>query len=97
MTAAVNWCCNPFQNAYLHGDERGIATLKGQREGMRTFALQIRAVDKEHEAELLRHKHPFPVSVVQQFLINFCPWCGINLPRHYGAQIDVLPNLRELI
>jgi hypothetical protein len=51
------------------------------------FLIQSRAVeqsDQERFHTLLQTE--FPVSVVTETGMRFCPWCGVNLKRFYGRR-----------
>ena len=54
------------------------------------FLIQCRFIDPKDEHAFTALETPFPVSLVTETGMLFCPWCGKNLPRQYGG------NLKEL-
>jgi hypothetical protein len=57
------------------------------------FLIQSRAVEQSDQERLHAHllQTDFPVSVVTQTGMLFCPWCGADLKRFYGkrtAELD---------
>jgi hypothetical protein len=90
--ATAKWCCSAFENAYLLEDERGVAAMYEHMGDMVRFSLLFRAVEKQYQTQLVQS---FPLTVVQQVPIKCCPWCGTNLAKHYGRQIQLLPKLRD--
>jgi len=90
----MKWCCLPFKGWYEGAGERGAAILVGRnRVGDPEFILQHRAVDKEVES---LPDPEFPMSIISEVSINFCPWCGRNLNKWYGKNVDELyrPGLK---
>lgn len=88
--ADVKWCCPGFERKYGQGGERGTAILYGFLGGELQFYLQFRALER---GDVLEYVSPKPISLVTQVAINFCPWCGKRLVKHYKKQLEKLPVL----
>ena len=90
----MRWCCIAFESRYEAAGERGIAILVGRNSaGKPEFVLQHRAVDKEIESLPITE---YPLSVVSDICIHYCPWCGRKLDKWYGKYVDELyrPGLK---
>jgi len=83
------WCCAGFKGNYEQAGHRGFSVLIEKDDCLgASFLIQSRAVeqsDQEREHVLLQSTD-FPVSVVAQTGMRFCPWCGIDLKRFYGSR-----------
>lgn len=90
----MKWCCVGFKAHYDHAGQRGSAILIGRDlESAPEFVLQHRILDAD---EVWPKDAPAHVVLVSDERIQFCPWCGTNLDRFYGKQVDALtkPGLR---
>jgi hypothetical protein len=89
----MRWCCAGFENAYRVGGERSLAVLVDQEASGPVFAIQSRTFDRGEEVAF---NSPTPASLVIQARIQFCPWCGTSLRKHYGPHAARLsrPELR---
>jgi hypothetical protein len=84
----MKWCCIPFKNYYATAGERGISILIGRNSaGKPEFVMQHRAVDKEIES--LPYTD-YPISIITDACIVYCPWCGRKLDKWYGKYVDEL-------
>jgi hypothetical protein len=87
------WCCMGFEGRYAEGGRRGLSVLveNGADLGAR-FSIQSRAVEISDQGEFQRILQPstFPVSIVTETGMQFCPWCGVNLKRFYGNRAGEL-------
>ncbi len=54
------------------------------------FMFVFKPMDPECDPKML--KPPFPLTLVTEVRIRFCPWCGVNLVKKYSKQ-DALPRL----
>jgi hypothetical protein len=91
----VDWCCASFRNRYSLGGKRGVAVVYGVSDGELQFFLQFRAV--KAGVERLSGASEVPLSLLEQVLIDFCPWCSKRLERYYRKQVDKLPILSRPI
>lgn len=83
----MKWCCVSFKFLYDGAGHRGFAILVEQDQPLGPrILLQHRAVEKEDEPKLALWKTDFPVSLVSDTGLLFCPWCGKNLRKFYGRQ-----------
>lgn len=90
----MKWCCLTFRSWYEAAGERGIAVLVGRNaDGSPEFVIQQRAIDKNIEALPVTD---YPISIVSDVRITYCPWCGRDLTKWYGKHADELyrPDLR---
>jgi hypothetical protein len=84
----MKWCCLTFKSWYEAAGERGFTILVGRNtQGKPQFVLQHRAVDKEVEDSI---NTEYPLSLVSDIYISYCPWCGRNLGKWYGNSVDAL-------
>lgn len=92
----MNWCCLTFKNWYEAAGLRGLTVLVGRTSsGEPEFVIQQRAIDMEIDVRSFPAVD-YPISIVSDVGINFCPWCGRNLKKCYGKYIEQLyrPGLR---
>lgn len=65
-----------------------MAVLVGRNSvGKPEFVLQHRAVDQEVTS---LPNTEYPISVVTDEYIHYCPWCGRKLDKWYGKYVDEL-------
>ena len=84
----MKWCCLTFKSWYQSAGGRGITVLVGRNStGGPEFVLQHRSIDKEISSLPVTD---YPISVVSDTYISFCPWCGRDLARWYRKHIDEL-------
>jgi hypothetical protein len=84
----MKWCCSPFEGWYGHAGQRGAAILIGRDStGAPSFTLQYRAIEQGDEKLVTSEK---PISVVTELGLQYCPWCGRDLERWYGPNVDKL-------
>jgi len=85
----MEWCCTRIRNAFLEAGERGIGFFVDSS----TFILQFRAVAAgvvpPDPGESL-------ITLVEDSVIHYCPWCGTRLDRFYRKHLESLekPGLR---
>ena len=90
------WCCAGFKDAYESAGERGFAVLIDPDETLGTrFTIQVRMVDQQDQRSLQSQlgTTAFPVSLVTETGMLFCPWCGVNLGRYYRKRAAGLARL----
>jgi hypothetical protein len=93
----TNWCCLGFKGNYYEAGQRGIGVLVGRDyEGKPEFTLQFRIVDKGNEQFISSSEEIIPYSTVTDVRVRFCPWCGHDLVKWYGDDVDDLyrPDLK---
>jgi hypothetical protein len=82
----MKFCCNGIEG--LHGNaglrEFGVFTAR-YPDGF-IFVLQHRALDPD----ALPPFSESPMSTVSELLLNYCPWCGVNLKEFYRDQLKEL-------
>ncbi len=77
----------------LHGlaGRRGFGLVVGSRPDQTvSFILQHRAVESGEEDRL--KAEGCAVSLVSELRLQFCPWCGRNLLKWYGAEVGKVIN-----
>lgn len=90
----MKWCCLTFKVWYDAAGKRGLAVLVGRNSsGQAEFLMQQRAIDRTVQSLPVTE---YPISLVSDICIVYCPWCGRNLKKWYGKYIDELdrPNFR---
>jgi len=57
------------------------------------FYLQARAMSKDDEIPL---NVPATLTIATDFVVKFCPWCGVRLGKWYKKSADALirPGLK---
>ena len=76
----MKWCCKGFQGSFQMAGTRGFGIFVSTKDGPEpTFIMQHRAVDEG--PPILNTT--YPVSVVTDARIQFCPWCGVKLRAFY--------------
>lgn len=84
----MKWCCPAFAGWYDHSGQRGIAILVGRDStGEPEFLMQYRAVN---EGEEMSFNPEVVASTVIEVGLRYCPWCGRNLDKWYGKNVDAL-------
>ncbi len=90
----MKWCCILFENTFVSAGERGASLLVGRDYfGKPEFIVQHRTVDISVDDAPVTD---YPMAWVSEAPIFFCPWCGQNLDKWYGAHVDKLsrPHLK---
>lgn len=90
----MKWCCVAFKAWYELAGHRGFAILVGQdSKGLGEFTFQHRVADMGTPEP---PPTDYPVSIISEIDISYCPWCGRNLEEWYGMYIDELcrPHLK---
>jgi len=90
----MRWCCASFAAWYELAGQRGFAILVGRNsKGLGEFTIQHRVVDK-NTPDL--PPTTYPLSIISDIDITYCPWCGVNLEEWYGKYIGELyrPHLK---
>jgi hypothetical protein len=82
----VKFCCFGIEELHGNAGLREFAVFTARYPDGFVFVLQHRALG-------LDALPPFtesPMSIVSELLLNYCPWCGVNLKQFYRD------NLKEL-
>src|SRR5262245_10968803 len=91
------WCCEQLAQHFERRNERGAfvfaqpADPSHGREPL--FRLSFLAVDPKHiqtVKEINRPQELEHISLQTWLVIRFCPWCGVQLDRHYKNQLDLM-------
>jgi hypothetical protein len=90
----MKFCCRGFQHHFESSGSRGFGVFsvgKFYKEET-AFIIQHRALDADGDSPPFA---PSPLSVVSEMHIQFCPWCGIQLDKFYGASPEIMkPDLK---
>jgi Zn finger protein HypA/HybF involved in hydrogenase expression len=92
---SVAWCCETFRAWVEAAGERGLAVVPiRDRDGLPQFVMQSRSIDRGDEGPT---NHPRPITLLSEFHILFCPWCGKHLSDAYKGDIALIerPELIE--
>lgn len=90
----MKWCCQTFEYYYGEAGSRGFAALVERDSQGRPFCLlQHRAVEPEAMGSV---RSEVLTSLVSEAPIRYCPWCGRDLEKWYGKDVEALsrPGLR---
>ncbi len=81
----MKWCCLTFKSWYESAGERGLSILVDcNSNGEPEFILQHRAIDRTVESLPVTD---YPLSLVSDVCIGYCPWCGRNLKKWYVKNV----------
>jgi hypothetical protein len=81
----MKWCCATFRGWFDEAGNRGFAIVVEQSTTTQpSFSLQHRSVEMDDEGP---KQHPRPLTLVSQLGIIYCPWCGVELRKFYGADV----------
>ncbi len=69
-----------LRDAFCEAGRRGNSIFVNDVVEPPRFVFQMRAIDKNAEPPV---ECPSPVTLLSGAAIQFCLWCGANLPRHY--------------
>jgi hypothetical protein len=86
----VRWCCQTFRSYCEEAGQRGFGIIVEENEIGPAFLIQFRSIDPKNEQAFKAISTPFPVSLVAQTGLLFCPWCGKNLRRRYEKQVKAI-------
>jgi hypothetical protein len=90
LQKVIRWCCQTFRSYYEAAGQRGLGIVVEEGEVGPGFLIQCRSIEPKDEQAFKAFNAPFPVSLVTQTGMLFCPWCGKNLRRRYGRHVKVL-------
>src|SRR4051812_40365589 len=91
------WCCQQLAQHFERRNERGAFVFAQPADSsagrnQTLFLLSLRSIDPQF-VEQLKALKPLPemcVSIQTWLCVRFCPWCGVELERHYRDQIKLL-------
>lgn len=90
------WCCQSLKDHFEKRLERGLfvfaESLPQEDQRPAYFWLAMRSVRKE-DLETLKGSHALsqlPITLLTWERILYCPWCGVNLEKHYGERAKML-------
>lgn len=76
------FCCAGFEGMSDAAGKRGIGVFAEEEvAGQPSFFIQFRALDP---GDVPAFSTAFPLSLITQTGLAFCPWCGVNLGLHYS-------------
>ena len=89
------FCCAGFKHHFDRAGTRGfgvfaVATLQSKS----WFKIQYRCVDPGSGP--ISPNTNFPISLIEEVTLNFCPWCGRDLHQWYSRTWETLtrPDLQ---
>ena len=83
----MKWCCMGFEGNFQMSGSRGFGVFVSIREGAEpAFILQHRSVDPGAPTP---HTE-YPISLVSDIQMQFCPWCGVKLSDWYRKVLKEL-------
>jgi len=83
----MEWCCAVFKGYFEMAGSRGFGVFSStQNRSEPAFILQHRAIDPDSPIP----STDFPLSLVSDVHIQFCPWCGANLRKQYAKSYEEL-------
>lgn len=84
----MSWCCENFRARYAEAGKRGTGILvEKYDDGQPKIVLQFRSVEIGEEGLV---NSTVLVTTCADEHIRFCPWCGVDLSKWYGGQVDAL-------
>ena len=76
----MKWCCMGFQGNFQIAGSRGFGIFVSTKDGSEpSLILQHRSLDERSSAP----NRNYPISLVTDVRIQFCPWCGVRLKQFY--------------
>lgn len=76
----MKWCCMGFEGNYQMAGSRGFGVFVSTRDGLEpVFILQHRSIDPGAPTP----NTEYPISLVSDVQMQFCPWCGVKLKDWY--------------
>jgi hypothetical protein len=88
----MTFCCDAFKANFEMAGTRGfgVFSVKLDKNGV-AFIVQNRAMESGADAPVTSS----PLSLISEMHIRFCPWCGKELDRFYGANPAIMrPDLK---
>jgi hypothetical protein len=82
----MKFCCNGIEGVHANVGLREFAVFTARYPDGFVFVLQHRALDPDALPPFTES----PMSTVSELLINYCPWCGVNLKEFYRDQLKEL-------
>jgi hypothetical protein len=79
----IRWCCQTFRSYCEEAGRRGLGVVVEETEIGPRFLIQCRSIEPNDEEAFKAIMTPFPVSLVTQTGMLFCPGCGKNRRRRY--------------
>jgi hypothetical protein len=88
----MTFCCGAFKSNFEMAGTRGFAVFSVLFDkGEVAFIIQNRAMEPGADAPVTSS----PLSLISEIHIHFCPWCGKQLDRFYGADPTIMrPDLK---
>lgn len=78
----MKFCCHGIEGLHQNSGLREFAVFTARYPDSFVFVLQHRALDPD----VLPPFTESPMSAISELLLNFCPWCGVNLKQFYCDQ-----------
>ena len=76
-----------LREAFCEAGHRGNSIFFNDVDEPARFVLQMRAIDKDAQPP---PECPSPMTLLSEAIIQFCPWCGAKLSRHYRRHLAAL-------
>jgi hypothetical protein len=88
----MTFCCRGFEHWFGEAGKRGFGLFASHEDPFPTvYVIQHRALD---DCENTPAFTPYPVSVISDLVILFCPWCGTKLDEFYRDSVQELDRSR---
>lgn len=81
----MRWCCMGFKAHTEIAGERGFGIFSDPTTPPSRIVLQCRAADSAVDSAQV--SAPYPISVVSEIVIQYCPFCGKHLESWYGDKL----------
>jgi len=83
----MKWCCMGFEGNFQTAGARGFGVFVSKRSGSEPeFILQHRSLDPGAPTP----NFEYPISLVSDVRMRFCPWCGVSLRDWYRSATEDL-------
>jgi hypothetical protein len=82
----MKFCCSGVEELHHNSGLREFGLFAARYPDGVVFVLQHRALDPDALPPFTES----PMSTVSELLLNYCPWCGVNLKQFYLHELNEL-------
>lgn len=82
----MRFCCEGVEQLHDNAGLREFSVFTARYPDDFVFVLQHRAQDPDALPPFTES----PLSVISELLLNYCPWCGVNLKQFYRDSLKEL-------